>query len=116
MNPPESRPPADPSIPVLTEVLKPGEVPAASSPAPATAEPLALPHDIAVLAERLSVRLSTQLSKDVTALVEKRCHDALIDHTAWLVQTIARHVSDDLQRQLRDQVRQAVLEELARRG
>lgn len=116
MNPPESRPPADPSIPVLTEVLKPGEVPAASSPAPAPPEPLALPHDVAVLAERLSVRLSTQLSKDVTALVEKRCHDALIDHTAWLVQTIARHVCDDLQRQLRDQVRQAVLEELARRG
>ncbi|TAL54422.1 DUF2486 family protein [Pandoraea sp.] len=116
MNPPESKLPADPSIPVLTEVLKPGEVPATPSPAMAPAEPLALPHDIAVLAERLSLRLSTQLSEEVTALVEKRCHDALIDHTAWLVQTIARHVSDDLQRQLREHVRRVVLEELARRN
>lgn len=98
--------PEDDGIPTLTQVLAPGDAPAGGE--------LALRQDMAVLAERLAARLSGQLAGEIGALVETRCRDALLDHMNWLVQTITRQVTDDVQRQLGERVRTVVIEELAR--
>ncbi|VVE05932.1 DUF2486 family protein [Pandoraea anhela] len=111
----------DPGIPTLTEVLAPGE----GAPLPdiggigdiADAAPLAqqgVPADVAVFAERVSARLTLQLADEITTMVERRCHDALIDQTSWLVQLIGKQVADALQAQLPDRIRQAVIEEVAK--
>lgn len=104
----------DPGIPTLTEVLAPGEVtpPAASTAAPAVEH--GVPADVAVFAERVSARLTLQLADEITTMVERRCHDALIDQTSWLVQLIGKQVADALQVQLPDRIRQAVIEEVAK--
>ncbi|GAB3626315.1 hypothetical protein PTE30175_00164 [Pandoraea terrae] len=99
---------ADPGIPTLTEVLSPGAVPPAAPPAEG------VPSDIAGLAERVSARLTLQLADDITTLVERRCHDALIDQIAWLVQFIGKQVADELEQQLPSRIRQAILDEMAR--
>ena len=105
----------DPGIPTLTEVLAPGE--AAPSPAlHAGGSPSSqgVPADVAVFAERVSARLTLQLADEITTMVERRCHDALIDQTSWLVQLIGKQVADALQAQLPDRIRQAVIEEVAK--
>ncbi|VVE56449.1 hypothetical protein PHO31112_05085 [Pandoraea horticolens] len=105
----------DPGIPTLTEVLAPGEAtpsPHASAVAPAVEH--GVPADVAVFAERVSARLTLQLADEITTMVERRCHDALIDQTSWLVQLIGKQVADALQAQLPDRIRQAVIEEVAR--
>ncbi|VVE34401.1 hypothetical protein PCA20602_03828 [Pandoraea capi] len=110
----------DPGIPTLTEVLAPGE----GTPQPDTADASAdeavqatekgVPADVAVFAERVSARLTLQLADEITTMVERRCHDALIDQTSWLVQLIGKQVADALQAQLPDRIRQAVIEEVAK--
>ncbi|VVE17176.1 hypothetical protein PMO31116_02911 [Pandoraea morbifera] len=107
----------DPGIPTLTEVLAPGE--AAPSPprqtsAATSAPEQGVPADVAVFAERVSARLTLQLADEITTMVERRCHDALIDQTSWLVQLIGKQVADALQAQLPDRIRQAVIEEVAK--
>ena len=107
----------DPGIPTLTEVLAPGE--AAPSPpghtsAATSAPEQGVPADVAVFAERVSARLTLQLADETTTMVERRCHDALIDQTSWLVQLIGKQVADALQAQLPDRIRQAVIEEVAK--
>jgi len=109
----------DPGIPTLTEVLAPGDdVPVLSAPAAAGAPvrqaEQGVPADVAVFAERVSARLTLQLADEITTMVERRCHDALIDQTAWLVQLIGKQVADALQAQLPDRIRQAVIEEVAK--
>ncbi|UVA80768.1 DUF2486 family protein [Pandoraea commovens] len=111
----------DPGIPTLTEVLAEGEtVPAGAEDAVGdkqAAAPVAeqgVPADVAVFAERVSARLTLQLADEITTMVERRCHDALIDQTSWLVQLIGKQVADALQAQLPDRIRQAVIEEVAK--
>ncbi|VVE69545.1 hypothetical protein PCA31118_03254 [Pandoraea captiosa] len=108
----------DPGIPTLTEVLATGEVapPEASADEAATAngDERGVPADVAVFAERVSARLTLQLADEITTMVERRCHDALIDQTSWLVQLIGKQVADALQAQLPDRIRQAVIEEVAK--
>jgi len=108
----------DPGIPTLTEVLAEGEtVPAGAVGDKQAAEPVAeqgVPADVAVFAERVSARLTLQLADEITTMVERRCHDALIDQTSWLVQLIGKQVADALQAQLPDRIRQAVIEEVAK--
>lgn len=114
----------DPGIPTLTEVLAEGEtVPSgAAGAAGAAGDALAaapvaeqgVPADVAVFAERVSARLTLQLADEITTMVERRCHDALIDQTSWLVQLIGKQVADALQAQLPDRIRQAVIEEVAK--
>ncbi|BET13695.1 DUF2486 family protein [Pandoraea sputorum] len=111
----------DPGIPTLTEVLAEGEtVPSGAAGAAGdalAAAPVAeqgVPADVAVFAERVSARLTLQLADEITTMVERRCHDALIDQTSWLVQLIGKQVADALQAQLPDRIRQAVIEEVAK--
>lgn len=104
----------DPGIPTLTEVLAPGDVPSAPTAAPATER--GVPADVAVFAERVSARLTLQLADEITTMVERRCHDALIDQTSWLVQLIGKQVADALQAQLPDRIRQAVIDEVAKQS
>ncbi|WP_170935992.1 MULTISPECIES: DUF2486 family protein [unclassified Pandoraea] len=121
----------DPGIPTLTEVLAPGdEVPptipsnesraasvsAAGGAGGQRAAEQGVPADVAVFAERVSARLTLQLADEITTLVERRCHDALIDQTSWLVQLIGKQVADALQVQLPDRIRQAVIEEVAKQA
>ena len=105
----------DPGIPTLTEVLAPGEAapPPEDDRAAAVVEQ-GVPADVAVFAERVSARLTLQLADEITTMVERRCHDALIDQTSWLVQLIGKQVADALQAQLPDRIRQAVIEEVAK--
>ncbi|VVD85631.1 hypothetical protein PIN31009_01353 [Pandoraea iniqua] len=107
----------DPGIPTLTEVLAPGES-APASVAQGAAAPVqeGVPADVAVFAERVSARLTLQLADEITTMVERRCHDALIDQTSWLVQLIGKQVADALQAQLPDRIRQAVIEEVAKQA
>ncbi|VVE43709.1 hypothetical protein PAQ31011_04307 [Pandoraea aquatica] len=108
----------DPGIPTLTEVLAEGEavpegvVGDAQAAAPVSEQ--GVPADVAVFAERVSARLTLQLADEITTMVERRCHDALIDQTSWLVQLIGKQVADALQAQLPDRIRQAVIEEVAK--
>ncbi|VVE18693.1 DUF2486 family protein [Pandoraea soli] len=105
----------DPGIPTLTEVLAPGEATPLPDPHPvAPGAELGVPADVAVFAERVSARLTLQLADEITTMVERRCHDALIDQTSWLVQLIGKQVADALQAQLPDRIRQAVIEEVAK--
>ncbi|AVF39873.1 hypothetical protein AL486_09255 [Pandoraea apista] len=106
----------DPGIPTLTEVLAPGEAvpPAHMAPSAAPVVEQGVPADVAVFAERVSARLTLQLADEITTMVERRCHDALIDQTSWLVQLIGKQVADQLQVQLPDRIRQAVIEEVAK--
>ncbi|WP_353190536.1 DUF2486 family protein [Pandoraea pnomenusa] len=104
----------DPGIPTLTEVLAPGEVASPPQAAPAPVAEQGVPADVAVFAERVSARLTLQLADEITTMVERRCHDALIDQTSWLVQLIGKQVADALQAQLPDRIRQAVIEEVAK--
>jgi len=105
----------DPGIPTLTEVLAPGEATPPSDTGPAAqAVEQGVPADVAVFAERVSARLTLQLADEITTMVERRCHDALIDQTAWLVQLIGKQVADALQVHLPDRIRQAVIEEVAK--
>ncbi|VVE68074.1 hypothetical protein PAN31117_02834 [Pandoraea anapnoica] len=108
----------DPGIPTLTEVLAEGEAaPEGAAGGAQVAAPVAeegVPADVAVFAERVSARLTLQLADEITTMVERRCHDALIDQTSWLVQLIGKQVADALQAQLPDRIRQAVIEEVAK--
>lgn len=107
----------DPGIPTLTEVLAPGEsAPASVAQGAAAAVQEGVPADVAVFAERVSARLTLQLADEITTMVERRCHDALIDQTSWLVQLIGKQVADALQAQLPDRIRQAVIEEVAKQA
>ncbi|MXN74516.1 DUF2486 family protein [Burkholderia sp. 4701] len=87
---------------------------AAAHPAPA---PAALtPEDAQRIAERLRNRLTNYLTGAGREAIEARCRDALHDHTAWLVSQITREVALALETEVMEWVRDAVDEEIARRG
>ncbi|ABI88069.1 hypothetical protein CH72_2279 [Burkholderia ambifaria AMMD] len=74
------------------------------------------PEDAQHIAERLRNRLTNYLTGEGREAIEARCRDALHDHTAWLVGQITREVALALETEVMEWVRDAVDEEIARRG
>jgi hypothetical protein len=117
----------DSSIPVLTDVIVPGRAerarvaPRAPAPvlSPAAAPPAAAQstdRDADQIAERLRGRFTHFLTGDGRALIEERCRESLQEHSVWLVSQITREVALALETELTEWVREAVADELERRG
>ncbi|RQQ47353.1 DUF2486 family protein [Burkholderia stagnalis] len=89
---------------------------AAAHQVPAPAPAALTPEDAQRIAERLRNRLTNYLTGAGREAIEARCRDALHDHTAWLVSQITREVALALETEVMEWVRDAVDEEIARRG
>ncbi|MFM0226515.1 DUF2486 family protein [Paraburkholderia dipogonis] len=76
--------------------------------------PLALDAD--VIAERLRGRVASFLAGDGRSVIEERCREALQVHTGWLIDQITREVALTLESEMTGWVREAVVEEIARRA
>jgi hypothetical protein len=118
----------DSSIPVLTDVIVPGR-PERARAAPRAPEPalafVPLPvvesaggaeHQADVIADRLRGRFTHFLTGDGRSLIEERCRESLQEHSTWLVSQITREVALALETELTEWVREAVVDELGRRG
>ncbi len=116
----------DASIPLLTDILVPGNaLRAAAAPArPFVAAAAAMPaaedglfaHDADALVERLRGRCLTWLTGEGRNVIEARCNAALQEHTHWLVGHVSREIGLALETELKSWVRAAVREELAARS
>lgn len=73
-------------------------------------------YDPEALAERLRGRFASYLTGEGRSVIETRCRDALQDHSTWLVNQITREVALALETELTGWVRDAVRDEMARRG
>lgn len=73
-------------------------------------------YDPEALAERLRGRFASYLTGEGRSVIETRCRDALQDHSTWLVNQITREVALALETELAGWVRDAVRDEMARRG
>jgi Protein of unknown function (DUF2486) len=122
--PPEAPEAFDTSIPVLSDVIVPGK-PDLARTGPRVPEPLVvqaadLPHDTGrdadAIADRLRGRFTHFLTGDGRALIEERCRESLQEHSTWLVSQITREVALALETEMTEWVREAVADELARRG
>lgn len=119
----------DPAIPLLSDVIVPGDPgrartapPMALAPeAPATTlagasaveaargqEPD--PYDADALAERLRGRCLTWLTGEGRTVVEERCRAALNEHADWLIGQVTREVGLALETELAGWVKEAVRE------
>ena len=118
----------DSSIPVLTNVIVQGR-PDRARVAPRAPEPVLSPaapsreelahgadRDADVIADRLRGRFTHFLTGDGRALIEERCRESLQEHSNWLVSQITREVALALETELTQWVREAVADELERRG
>lgn len=119
----------DSSIPVLTDVIVPGR-PERARVAPRAPEPVLSPaaassrndalhgtdRDADLIADRLRGRFTHFLTGDGRALIEERCRESLQEHSTWLVSQITREVALALETELTEWVREAVADELERRG
>jgi hypothetical protein len=76
--------------------------------------PLELDAD--VIAERLRRRVAGFLAGDGRSIIEDRCRETLHAHTGWLIDQITREVALTLEEEMTSWVREAVLEEIARRA
>lgn len=117
---------ADRSVPVLTDVLAPGN-PSKSrtaamnegmtrSPEPVLRAPGLSLDDAGEFAERLRSRLNDYLRKDGRMLIEQRCRQMLDEHTAKMVEQIAGEVTLMLEIQIRQWVYEGIVEALERAG
>lgn len=120
----------DASIPLLTDILVPGNPlrarVAASAEASASAlvaEPVAaaesdglFAHDADALVERLRGRCLTWLTGEGRNVIEARCDAALQEHSHWLVGHVSREIGLALETELKGWVKAAVREELAARS
>ncbi|KVN28172.1 hypothetical protein WJ63_13310 [Burkholderia pyrrocinia] len=98
--------------PVVAAAALAASATAHQAPAPA----VLTPEDAQRIAERLRNRLTNYLTGAGREALEARCRDALHDHTAWLVSQITREVALALETEVTEWVRDAVDEEIARRG
>jgi uncharacterized membrane protein YhfC len=73
-------------------------------------------RDADVIADRLRGRFTHFLTGDGRALIEERCKESLQEHSTWLVSQITREVALALETELTQWVREAVADELERRG
>ncbi len=80
----------------------------------ASEAPLDLDAD--VIAERLRGRVAEFLASDGRSIIEDRCRETLQAHTGWLINQITREVALTLEKEMTGWVREAVLEEIARRA
>jgi hypothetical protein len=92
--------------------------PTPRAPAPVASETAAVltPEDAQHIAERLRNRLANYLTGEGRDAIEARCRDALHEHSAWLVGQITREVALTLETEVMEWVRDAIEEEIARRG
>ncbi|AOK30375.1 hypothetical protein WS67_22875 [Burkholderia singularis] len=105
----EIDPAGEAPIPVLSDVLVPGNPALARPPAAgASRQPPAASADARRIAERLQDRLHAYLAGDGRELVEARCRDALQVHTARLVGQIAGEVSRVLETEIAAWVAQEI--------
>jgi len=72
--------------------------------------------DADVIAERLRRRVAGFLAGDGRSIIEDRCRETLQAHTGWLIDQITREVALTLEEEMTSWVREAVLEEIARRA
>lgn len=70
-------------------------------------------RDAEQIAERLRVRFASYLRGEGRGVIEARCHEALQEHTSWLVRQVTREVAFALEADVASWVRDAVREELA---
>lgn len=118
----------DTSIPLLSDVLKPGNplhghdveqaksVTAAAVMA-AVSEPEGLyAHDADALVDRLQGRCLNWLTGEGRAVIEARCAAAMQEHSTWLVGQVSREIGLALETELKTWVKAAVREELAARA
>jgi Protein of unknown function (DUF2486) len=70
-------------------------------------------RDAERIAERLRVRFASYLRGEGRGVIEARCHEALQEHTSWLVRQVTREVAFALEADVASWVRDAVREELA---
>jgi len=118
---------AEREVPVLTEVLAPGDPAksrvtmmseaAARPPEPTlrTQPGLSL-DDAGEFAERLRAQLNDYLRKDGRDLIELRCRKILDEHAAKMVDGIAAEVTLMLEIQIRQWVYEGIVEALERTG
>ncbi|WP_168792874.1 DUF2486 family protein [Paraburkholderia aromaticivorans] len=78
--------------------------------------PLDLDLDVDVIAERLRRRVTGFLAGDGRSVIEERCRETLHAHTGWLIDQITREVALALENEMTSWVREAVVEEIARRA
>ncbi|RQH08421.1 DUF2486 family protein [Paraburkholderia dinghuensis] len=110
----------DASIPLLTDILVPGNVlrargGVAPAAVPAGVEGL-FAGDVDALAERLRGRCLGWLTGDGRGVIESRCSAALQEHSRWLVGQVSREIGLALESELKGWVKAAVREELAARA
>jgi len=106
-------------VPVLTEVLAPGDPAKIRAPAksePAVRGPGLTLDDAGDFAEHLRGRLNDYLRKDGRMLIEQRCRQMLDEHTAKMVEQIAGEVTLMLEIQIRQWVYEGIVEALERTG
>jgi hypothetical protein len=72
--------------------------------------------DVDVIAERLRRRVAGFLAGDGRSVIEERCRETLHAHTGWLIDQITREVALTLEDEMTAWVREAVVEEIARRA
>ena len=72
--------------------------------------------DADVIAERLRRRVAGFLAGDGRSVIEERCRETLHAHTGWLIDQITREVALALEDEMTAWVREAVVEEIARRA
>ncbi|MFM0170156.1 DUF2486 family protein [Paraburkholderia sediminicola] len=72
--------------------------------------------DVDVIAERLRRRVAGFLAGDGRSVIEERCRETLHAHTGWLIDQITREVALTLENEMTSWVREAVVEEIARRA
>ena len=110
----------DASIPLLTEILKPGDARRARAGVARDALPAGVEGlfagDADALVERLRGRCLSWLTGDGRGVIEARCSAALQEHSHWLVGQVSREIGLALETELKDWVRAAVREELAARA
>jgi hypothetical protein len=117
----------DASIPLLNEVMVPGNPlrahnvaeakSATAAVVKAAVEPEGLfAHDADALVERLRGRCMTWLTGEGRAVIEARCSAAMQEHSTWLVGQVSREIGLALETELKVWVKAAVREELAARA
>jgi hypothetical protein len=105
-------------VPVLTEILAPGDPAkgrvAGGPPEPALRAPSLTLDNAGDFAERLRGQLNDYLRKEGRDLIELRCRKLLDEHASKIVEQIAGEVTLMLEIQIRQWVYEGVVEALER--
>ncbi|KND59441.1 hypothetical protein BVER_03327 [Candidatus Burkholderia verschuerenii] len=110
----------DSSIPVLTDVVRPGKpdyaraASAEGSIEPSAVNPVVVDYDSTRVAERVRGRVTQFLNGDGRAVIEARCEEMLREHSAKIVQALSNELTAALESRMRAWVGEAVEEELRR--